>query len=246
MQNHSLTYDIVIPVLNEENRLPSGIKKLCAYLDSIPMDNYIITIADNGSTDNTQAVSKSIMLENKKINYINVGKRGVGLALKAAWNASIADVIGYMDVDLATDIHHLETVFSLFETNQADFVNASRNLPNSVVHNRALLRTITSLGYNFILKHFLNVHFTDGMCGFKFLRNSTYKQIKKTGLNNDGWFFCTELLYLAEKSKVRICEIPVKWVDDQDSRVQLFKTIFYYLREIIKLRLKKRKVLNNE
>ena len=92
----------------------------------------------------------------------------------------------------------------------------------------------------------LNVNFTDGMCGFKFIRQSVYKKLVNCGIENDGWFFCTEFLYLSEKCGFSIYEIPVRWVDDRDSRVQLIKTIFYYLKEIFKLRLRKENGFGNE
>lgn len=246
MPNYNLSYDITIPVLNEENRLYYGINALADYLKSICMENYTITISDNGSTDKTRFIAEELIVKNKKVRYISVGKRGVGLALKTAWNQSNADIIGYMDVDLAADINCLKKVFNLFEATSSDVVNGSRNLSDSSVKNRSFLRTITSHGYNKILKFILGVHFSDGMCGFKFLRNSVYKKLMELKLRNDGWFFCTEILYMAEKNGFYIQEIPVKWTDDRDSRVQLVKTIIYYLSEIFKLRFRKLTRCNNE
>ena len=246
MSDYNLSYDITIPVLNEENRLYYGINTLIDYLKSIYMENYTITISDNGSTDKTRLIAEGLIAKNKKIKYISVGKRGVGLALKTAWSQSNADIVGYMDVDLATDISCLQKVFNLLETTSSDIVNGSRNLSASSVKNRSFLRTITSRGYNKILKFILNVHFSDGMCGFKFLRNSAYKKLMALKPRNDGWFFCTEILYMAEKNGFCIQEIPVKWTDDRDSRVQLVKTIFYYLSEIVKLRFRKLNGFNNE
>ncbi len=244
MPQSYLTYDITIPVLNEEKRLTHGVNTLLDYLKSNKMNHFTVTIADNGSTDKTNIIAKDLVAKNSILKYISVGRRGVGLALKTAWDQSKADIIGYLDVDLATDLHHLQEVFSLFEQPSIDIVNASRNLPLSKVINRSLIRNITSYGYNQILQFMLKVHFTDGMCGFKFLRNAVYQQLKPQ-LTNDGWFFCTELLYLSEKNGFLIHEIPVKWTDDQDSRVKLIKTITYYLTEIVKLRFRKLKVGNN-
>lgn len=235
MTRYNLKYDIIFPVLNEETRLPNGIEKIIDFLKSIEMENFSITIADNGSVDRTKTVADALAAKNPKIKSISVGKKGLGLALKTAWNQSDADVVGYMDVDLATDLTHFQEVVYFFETNNGDFINGSRNLASSIVKNRSPIRTLTSIGYNKILQAFLNVNFTDGMCGFKFLRNSVYRRLSNLGAKNDGLFFCTELLYFAEKNGIFIQEIPVRWTDDRDSRVKLIKTIFYYLREIFML-----------
>lgn len=236
MFKFQLSYDFVIPVLNEEKRLPEGLPRLYNYLVSLELQNFTITIADNGSTDQTDAVAQKLLTAYPKARYLKVGQRGVGLALKKAWGESKADIVGYIDVDLATDIQHIPQMLRLFEVEQADLVNGSRNLRGSRVVNRSLVRTITSLVFNAILRAVLRVNFTDGMCGFKFLRRNVYQHLQSVGLHNDGWFFCTELLFVAEKSGMAVRELPVHWTDDRDSRVQLFRLTSYYLREIVKLR----------
>lgn len=239
MSCSNLSYEIVLPVLNEEKRLIAGVKKLLDFFIQIQFENFIITIVDNGSEDQTPLIARTLAMEYARVKFISIKKKGVGLALKTAWNSSVADVVGYMDVDLATDIAHFKEVMRLFDNQMGDVVNASRNLPSAKVFNRKFLRTILSHSYNKLLKHFLNIQFTDGMCGFKFLRRSVYQQLNAIGLYNDGWFFCTELLFLSERQGFVIAEIPVTWTDDNDSRVQLIKTIFYYLREMCKLRFRK-------
>ena len=164
-------------------------------------------------------------------------KRGVGLALKQSWASSDADLIGYMDVDLATDLNHILEVYQIFQSEEVDIVNGSRLLPDSQVKNRSVIRGITSHGFNFLLKTFLNVNISDGMCGFKFLKKTSYDKIFQSGLENNDWFFCTELLVKAEWMGMKICEIPVRWEDDKDSRVKLFKTIIKYSKEIKRLKL---------
>lgn len=245
MPEPQLSYDITIPVLDEEKRLPVSVPRLYEFLEATGI-NFTITIADNGSRDLTEVVTYELIKQYSKIKFVKIGKRGVGAALRASWDQSGADVIGYMDVDLATDIEHFREVATLFEGNSCDVVNGSRNLITSQVTNRSMLRTITSRGFNQILRTLLRVRFTDGMCGFKFLRRDVYAKLKAAGLKNDGWFFCTEFLYMAEKMGFLICEIPVKWADDKDSRVRLFRTIVYYLLEILKLRVRGLRELLNE
>ena len=231
-----LTYDITIPVLNEEERLPVGVPTLYKYLQTLDLKSFSITIADNGSTDATETVANKLVAEFPGVKYLKVGKRGVGLALKASWKQSTADIIGYMDVDLATDIHHFPDVVRRFEQESAQVVNGSRNMAASHVVNRTVVRSVFSRCFNFILRHALGVNFTDGMCGFKFIRRSLYQRLLTVGLESDGWFFCTELLTVAERTGQTISEIPVNWTDDQNSRVRLIRLSLNYLQEIYKLR----------
>jgi len=232
-----MTYDITIPVLNEERRLRSGVEILHAYLVEQGLDKRCrIVIADNGSTDKTAEIGAELKRTYSNVDYISVGKRGVGLALKTAWGKSRADVVGYMDVDLATDYTHFREVVEAFEENGAVVVNGSRNLPGAQVRNRSLKRDISSWGFNIILRLILKVKISDGMCGFKFLKRDVYNEIGVAGVYNDGWFFCTEILCLAERLGFPVRELPVRWTDDGDSRVRIMRLSLYYLREIFRLK----------
>lgn len=232
---NELSLDITIPVLNEERRLEKGVFGAFEFLKKSVVPRYRISVADNGSTDRTEEVAASIQKVCPCFRYIKVNKRGVGLALKKSWNDSDYDIIGYMDVDLATDINHLTEVYSAFQNENIDIVNGSRLLPGSKVTDRKLLRTISSKGYNFLLKFLLDVKFTDGMCGFKFIKKASYNKFNAIGIDNNDWFFCTELLVKAEWLGLHIREIPVRWNDDGDSRVKLFDTIYKYMKEILRL-----------
>lgn len=236
---NDLSIDITIPVINEEKRLENGIFKTIEFLKKSSIRRYRITIADNGSADSTEQIAKSLEKTYPCIRYIKVDKRGVGLALKKSWSDTNCDIIGYMDVDLATDINHLIDVYTAMQRDDVDIVNASRLLPESKVFNRAVVREFTSRGLNFILRLMLNIKFTDGMCGFKFIKKASYDKLAAFGLNNNDWFFCTELLIKAEWLGLNIYEIPVRWRDDGDSRVKFFDTTYKYMNEIIRLKLYK-------
>ena len=243
---NKLSYDIVIPVLNEEKRLRNGIEAISNFLTNNELQGCRVVIADNGSTDGTASVAAELRATYPNVEYLSVGQRGVGLALKAAWARSSADVVGYMDVDLATDLEHFKEVVAIFEKGGVDVVNGSRNLPSSRVSNRKMIREITSRSFNILLRRILNTHITDGMCGFKFTRRDVYQNIAKYGIRNGGWFFCTEFLCMAERLGFAIVEIPVRWFDDQDSRARIVQLSTYYLREIVRLRFRKLRKISNE
>ena len=235
----NLSLEITIPVLNEEKRLEYGFSTTIKFLQKNKKTNYKIVIADNGSKDRTEEIATLLEKKYPQVRYIKVGQKGVGLALKKSWNASNADIIGYMDVDLATDLTHLLDVISKMQNDEIDIVNGSRILPGSKVINRSALRETTSRGFNFILKAILNVNFSDGMCGFKFIKRTAFNKLMKAGIDNNDWFLCTEMLIKAEWSGLNIYELPVQWKDDGDSRVDISKTIYKYMKEIFKLRFSK-------
>ena len=231
----SWDYEIVFPVLNEEKRLARGITETAKFCKTNSI-NACLTIADNGSTDQTLKVAEELKLKHPDLKIISVGERGVGRALKAAWLAPRAPVVGYMDVDLATNLQHLRELELKFRNPKITIVSGSRLLKNSEVEGRSLLREITSRSFNFILKARLGVSMTDGMCGFKFIRADAFRRIHdELGPLSNAWFFNTEFLVKAEWLGFKVDEIGVRWFDDNDSRVELVKTISGYLSEIQRL-----------
>jgi len=230
-----MKFEITIPVLNEEQTLERQVLKLHAFLlEHYPnTQNWKIVIADNGSTDRTRAIAMDLCAKNPQILLVKVPARGVGLALKASWDAAQAEVVGYMDLDLATDLSHFPEVLKAFQEKDCDLVYGTRLHPLSKVINRPLKREIASRGFNFLLRTYLGVGFSDGMCGFKFLKKSAYQQLFKHGAKNDGWFFSTELLVVAEWLGLKVVELPVTWTDDiSSSKVKILPLAKQYLRSM--------------
>lgn len=237
-----MTFDITIPVLNEEPTLERQVKILHAFLKGhFPKENqWRIVIADNGSTDHTFEIAERLSKEIAEIAVVKVPRKGVGLALKTSWGQSQADIVGYMDLDLATDLPHFLQTYDAIAHKDYDIVYATRLHPKSSVIGRTLKREIASRVFNMILKLYLGVHFSDGMCGFKFLKRSVYPNLYANGAQNDGWFFSTELLTVSEWLGLKICELPVQWTDDvSSSRVQILPLAKRYLRDMKNLKAKK-------
>jgi glycosyltransferase involved in cell wall biosynthesis len=175
------------------------------------------------------------MEESDKVRYLRVGARGVGLALKTSWGNSQADIVGYMDLDLATDLSHLPEALAALRGG-ADIVYGSRLHRHSVVRGRSLKRTTVSKIFNLILRTYLGAKFSDGMCGFKFLRRPVFETVRAHGAQSDGWFFSTELLYVGQKLGFRLHELPVRWTDDPDSRVRIARLSIEYLKAMRRLK----------
>lgn len=229
---------IVIPVLNEERTLKEQIRKVTHFLNNDPgcFSDTKIIIADNGSTDLTPVFGLELAEEFERVTYLRTPDPGVGNALKNAWGLSNSDLIGYMDLDLATDLSHLYEVERAFALDDVDFVNGSRLLKESKVIGRSRLRTFTSKSFNLLLRIVFNTKFTDGMCGFKFLRRCILPDLIFNGANSNDWFFSSELMIVAEKMNKKVLEIPISWTDDPNSKVKILNLSKQYIKSILKLK----------
>src|ERR1700754_4634507 len=214
--------DIVIPVYNEEHDLPGSVRRLHQFLAAeVPYPSRI-TIADNASTDSTLAVAEALAAELTDVDVIHLDQKGRGGALYTAWMASDADVVAYMDVDLSTDLSALMPLVAPLISGHSDVAIGSRLAASSRVV-RGPKREFVSRSYNLILRGVLGTRFSDAQCGFKAVRADVARHLLPHVVDT-GWFFDTELLVIAERAGLRIHEVPVDWVDDPDSRVDILHT----------------------
>ncbi|WP_431238662.1 glycosyltransferase [Mycolicibacterium aichiense] len=214
--------DIVIPVHNEERDVAAGVRRLHQFLlDEVPYRARIL-VADNASTDGTLSVARELAEELSDVDVIHLDAKGRGGALAAAWASSTADVVAYMDVDLSTHLSALMPLVAPLVSGHSDIAIGSRLAASSRVV-RGIKREVVSRGYNLLLRGLLGARFSDAQCGFKALRGDVARQLLPL-VADTGWFFDTELLVLAEKAGLRIHEVPVDWIDDPDSRVDVLAT----------------------
>jgi putative flippase GtrA len=214
--------DLVVPVHNEEHDLEPCIRRVDAYLaEHVPYPCQI-TIADNASTDATLRVARRLETELAAVAVLHLTEKGRGRALQAAWSASEAQVLAYTDVDLSTDLAALLPLIAPLISGHSDLAIGSRLTRSSRVV-RGAKREVISRCYNLILRGALSARFTDAQCGFKAIRADVAAGLLPL-VSDTGWFFDTELLVLAERSGLRIHEVPVDWVDDPDSRVDILAT----------------------
>lgn len=230
--------EITIPILNEESTLEAQVRKVHHYLQSDLRDlaPIVIVLADNGSTDATPEIARSLQKELDGVHYLRLEQRGVGRALKASWTQSKAEIVGYMDLDLATDLRYLRPALEKLRADQAEIVTGSRLAKGARVIGRSLLRNITSWGFNLIIRTVFRISFSDGMCGFKFLKRSCLENLRNAGAVSDGWFFATEILITGDYLGYRIFDLPVEWRDDQNSKVKIGKLVVEYLNAMRMLR----------
>lgn len=225
--------DVVIPVYNEEADLGDCVHRLHEYLRGGFPFPARITIADNASTDATLRVAHELATRYPGVRVVHLEAKGRGRALRAVWERSDAQVVAYMDVDLSTDLDALLPLVAPLVSGHSDLAIGTRLDTSSRVV-RGPKREIISRCYNLILKASLRAHFSDAQCGFKAVRTAVARQLLP--LVEDGeWFFDTELLVLAERAGLRIHEVPVDWIDDPDSRVDIVDTAIKDLRGVWRL-----------
>jgi glycosyltransferase involved in cell wall biosynthesis len=238
-----MTFDVTIPVLNEAETLDRQVRILHDFLCKHFPDRqqWQIVIADNGSTDNTPHIAEALGDELPEVRLVRVPEKGVGLALKTSWGQSRADIVGYMDLDLATDLRHFLQAYNAIATEGFDIVYGTRLHRKARVIGRTVKRELTSRVFNFILKTYLGVRFSDGMCGFKWLKRPLVAPLMEGGAVSNGWFFSTELLTVAEWQELNMCELPVQWVDDTSaSKVNISRLAKQYLRAMVVLKKQKK------
>jgi glycosyltransferase involved in cell wall biosynthesis len=226
--------DVVVPVYNEERDLPANIRKLHAYLSNDFPFPTVITIADNASRDGTLALAQHLAEELPGVRVMHLDAKGRGRALRAAWTKSDAQVVAYMDVDLSTDLGALLPLVAPLVANESDVGIGSR-LARGARTRRGFKREFISRAYMLVLRVALGARFSDAQCGFKAVRAEVARRIVPR-IEDQTWFFDTELLVLAQRAGLRLHEVPVTWTDDPDSRVDIVRTAIDDLRGVMRLR----------
>ncbi|MEV6759441.1 glycosyltransferase [Streptomyces sp. NPDC051105] len=214
--------EIVVPVHNEAHVLADSIGRLHAYLeDSFPFP-FRVTIADNASTDATWTMATDLTLRLPHVHARRLEEKGRGRALKHVWSRSTADVVAYMDVDLSTGLEAFLPLVAPLLSGHSDLAIGSRLHRQSAVV-RGPKREFISRSYNLLLTAGLGARFSDAQCGFKAVRTGVFR-VLAPHIEDTAWFFDTELLVLAQRNGLRVHEVPVDWVDDPDSRVDIVRT----------------------
>lgn len=225
--------DVVVPVYNEVDDLAASVQRLDEYLaGNFPYD-YRVVIADNASTDGTWPVAQRLAARNSHVWAVHLDAKGRGRALRQTWLASDADVVAYMDVDLSTDLKALLPLVAPLVSGHSDLAIGSRLARGSRV-TRGPKREFISRSYNLILRTALGVTFSDAQCGFKAVRSDVAQRLLPL-VEDNNWFFDTELLVLAQRAGLRIHEVPVDWVDDPGTTVDIVATAREDLRGVSRL-----------
>jgi glycosyltransferase involved in cell wall biosynthesis len=234
LPHQQVSVEVVVPVYNEEKALPESIPALYAYLETYFPYRWSVLIADNASTDGTLAVAEELAAHYPGVSVLHLEEKGRGRALKAAWLASEADIVAYMDVDLSTNLWSFLPLVAPLATGHSDVAIGSRLLKGAMV-TRQWKREVISRCYNLLVKLLFGNRFSDAQCGFKAVKRGAAQKLLAQ-VEDEEWFFDTELLLLAEERGYRISEVPVDWIEDLDSRVDVAATALEDVKGLLRVR----------
>lgn len=225
--------DILLPVYNEEHILETSVVSLRKFLSENVNDfDWVITIGDNASTDKTLEVAKNLENKYKDVIVAHLPLKGRGRMVKYAWEKSEADILSYMDIDLSTDLNaFIPMVEAVMD--EYDIAIGSRQFKGANV-DRSIKREIISRGYIKVLKFLLGFPYTDAQCGFKAVSKKVVNDLFDH-IIDDEWFFDTELLYMGFKEGYKVKEIPVRWIEDRDSRVKIIRTAWLDIKGVFRM-----------
>lgn len=228
--------DVVIPVLNEAHVLEKSVTTLRQFVSAHPEYDWRVVVVDNGSTDGTDKVAQSLVARFEDVKFVQLPQRGRGRALRHAWTQSDADVMCYTDVDLSTELPALPKMVKAILNDGFHVATGSRLMRESHTV-RGFKREFISRCYNIFIKVILFTSFSDAQCGFKAVSQRAVAELVPQ-IKDQSWFFDTELLVLAEKQGYPVKDIPVTWIEDDDSRVKIVKTAWEDIKGVFRLRWK--------
>ncbi|TQL39086.1 glycosyl transferase family 2 [Salinispora arenicola] len=223
--------EIAIPIHNEEKVLVASIHRLRRHLQKHFPYPFVITIADNGSTDRSWELATQLAGELPDVRAIRVPVKGRGGAIRYAWTHSEATVVAYMDVDLSIDLDAFAPLVAAVMSGHSDIAIGTRYAQGSFVA-RSAKRAFFSRALNSLLRNVLGARFSDAMCGFKAARRESIQPILRMVTDN-RWFFDPEMLLYAQRSGLRIHEVPVVCIDDPDSSVHVIRDAADDLRAMV-------------
>jgi glycosyltransferase involved in cell wall biosynthesis len=226
---------VTIPVYNEERALPVSIPTLHAFLSEKLQDfEWEIVIADNASIDRTPEVSRGLCAAFDRTRYLRLEQKGRGRALKKAWTESDAGICSYMDVDLSTNLESFPPMVRALAFDGYDIGTGSRLMKGANTE-RSFKRELISRTYNLMVKAMFRTRFSDAQCGFKAVTREVITRLIPV-IEDNVWFFDSELLIIGEKTGYRIFDVPVKWIEDLDTRVKIVSTATDDIKGLLRVR----------
>ena len=223
---------LVLPAYNEAERLEATVRQVVDALQQIT-PSFEVIIAEDGSTDGSDKVAEELAERYPYVKHLHSDERlGRGNALNRAFKSSEGAILAYIDVDLATDMKHLAELIDHIKDGY-DLATGSRMIPHSDVV-RSVKRGFASKGFNFLVRTFLKSKLYDHQCGFKAFRRQSLLDLLDQ-VQDEHWFWDTEILVRAQRSGYRVVEFPVRWRSGNSSKVDLRRDVIDMGGAIIRL-----------
>ena len=226
--------DVIIPVYNEEEQLADSVVALRQFLkENLSSHKWTITIANNGSSDNTLSIAQALSLQYPEVNVFHLPEKGRGRALRKTILNSKADISSYMDVDLSTDLNAFPALVQAIDDGYD--ISIGSRLMSGAKTTRCFKREMTSRVYNAMVKAMFFTPWCDAQCGFKAISHRAALDLVPL-IKNEMWFFDTEMLILANRKGYKIKEIPVTWIEDPGTKVHVVKTAREDIKGLLRMR----------
>ena len=228
---------IVIPAFNEEKRLLSSLPSIANYLKQEFNGDFEIIVVDDGSRDKTGEVVSNFARKEKDVHLIkNSVNRGKGYSVKRGMLKASGTYILFSDADLSTPIQEVKKLLTAMTENGYDIVIASRGLSGAIIElHQAWYRETMGKLFNKLVRILTGLKYKDTQCGFKLFRGDVVKDLFHLQ-TIDRFSFDVEILYIAKKLKLKVFEIPVRWINSPQSRVGIFRDSARMLKELFKIR----------
>ncbi|GCF15029.1 glycosyl transferase [Haloarcula mannanilytica] len=217
---------VVLPAYNEADTIEQTVSTTLETLASfLPDDAYEVIVAEDGCSDRTPEIATRLAREDSRIRHVHSDERlGRGGALAYAFERADGETLVYFDTDLATDMSHLEELVNAVHVDGYDVATGSRWMPENRAE-RPAKRGIPSFGYNTLVRTVLRSDLRDHQCGFKAFDRQALETLLPL-VQDEHWFWDTELLVKAQRNGYRVKEFPVDWTPKGDSKVDIVRDVF--------------------
>lgn len=230
---HYPKLSIIIPAYNEESRLPHTLKKITAWMQTIPFAVEVL-IVENGSQDRTTEVAESYARQFDNIMVLHSSK-GKGAAVREGMLHGRGEYLFICDADLSMPVTEIENFLPPCAAGY-DIVIGSREAPGARRYNEPIHRHLTGRVFNTMVRLLVVPDFDDTQCGFKLFQRETARDVFMRQTIS-GWTFDVEAIYLALRSGYRVTEVPINWYFNSDSRVSIIQDTWQMFCDLMRIRL---------
>jgi glycosyltransferase involved in cell wall biosynthesis len=224
---------IIIPVHNEERRLPSTIEQALQFLDHQSFSTELILV-ENGSQDRTLEIARTYAAQNAQIKVIQAQARGKGLAVRQGMLEARGEYRFMADADFSMSPQEINR-FLPPALVDADIAIASREAPGAIRYGEPAYRHFVGRIFNLLIRTLALPGFNDTQCGFKCWRAGVAEDLFPYQTLT-GWAFDVEILYIARQRGYRIVELPIPWHYNADSKVEVVRDSIEMARDLLRIR----------
>jgi len=227
---------VIIPAFNEERRLPATLGKIHRYFENKDY-SYEVLVVDDGSTDNTaERIEDYIKMHNSTRLIRNGINKGKGYSVKNGFLQANGDYLLFSDADLSTPIEEIDK-FSGYLREGYDVAIGSRGLKESDIQvHQPWFREMMGKAFNILVRLLSLRGFKDTQCGFKcFTRKAALEICKRQRM--ERFSFDVEMLYIAKKLGYKVKEVPVRWVNEPETKVKAVRDSVNMFFDLLRIRL---------